>query len=141
MRKFLLAGAALALASTLMVSGGAYAAAAPARVEFETMTWPEVKAALAAGNRVLLAACWSHARRRFYDLAEAGSPIAASSVCAESSATGAALSSPDSCDAAAPHSRPRSSERAPSMIRSASPISACSPHPPSISSPSPYTSP
>ncbi|GAA4246984.1 hypothetical protein GCM10022293_00690 [Azospirillum formosense] len=32
---------------------------------------------LAAGNRVVLAACWSHARRRFYDLAENGSPIAA----------------------------------------------------------------
>lgn len=32
---------------------------------------------LAAGNRVVLAACWSHARRRFYDLAEGGSPIAA----------------------------------------------------------------
>ncbi len=32
---------------------------------------------LTAGNRVSLAACWSHARRRFYDLAEAGSPIAA----------------------------------------------------------------
>ncbi len=54
MRKFLLAGAALALASTLMVSGGAYAAAAPARVEFETMTWPEVKAALAAGKTTAL---------------------------------------------------------------------------------------
>ncbi|MBP2297081.1 hypothetical protein J2851_006900 [Azospirillum rugosum] len=32
---------------------------------------------LAAGNRVVLATCWSHARRRFYDLAENGSPIAA----------------------------------------------------------------
>lgn len=32
---------------------------------------------LAAGNRIVLAACWSHARRRFYDLADNGSPIAA----------------------------------------------------------------
>ena len=31
---------------------------------------------LAAERRVVLAACWSHARRRFYDLSEAGSPIA-----------------------------------------------------------------
>jgi len=32
---------------------------------------------LAGGNQVVLAACWSHARRRFYDLAQSGSPIAA----------------------------------------------------------------
>ncbi|MBX7200969.1 MAG: creatininase family protein [Rhodospirillaceae bacterium] len=55
MRKFLMAGAALALASTLMMANtSAHAAAAPARVEFETMTWPEVKAALAAGKTTAL---------------------------------------------------------------------------------------
>jgi creatinine amidohydrolase len=55
MRKFLLAGAALALASTLMMANtSAHAAAAPVRVEFETMTWPEVKAALAAGKTTAL---------------------------------------------------------------------------------------
>lgn len=32
---------------------------------------------LTAGGQVVLAACWSHARRRFYDLAQDGSPIAA----------------------------------------------------------------
>jgi transposase len=31
---------------------------------------------LTAERRVVLAACWAHARRRFYDLSEAGSPIA-----------------------------------------------------------------
>ena len=51
-RKHLLAGAALAFSCTLMLAQApaVHAAAAPARVEFETMTWPEVKAALAAGK-------------------------------------------------------------------------------------------
>ncbi len=31
---------------------------------------------LAADGKITLAACWSHARRKFYDLHEAGSPIA-----------------------------------------------------------------
>ncbi len=55
MRKFLVASAALAFASTLMLAQTSpYAAAVPARVEFETMTWPEVKAALAAGKTTAL---------------------------------------------------------------------------------------
>jgi creatinine amidohydrolase len=56
MRKFLLAGAAFAFSATLMLAQApAYAAAASsARVEFETMTWPEVKAALAAGKTTAL---------------------------------------------------------------------------------------
>ena len=32
--------------------------------------------ALAADGKITLAACWSHARRKFYDLHEAGSPVA-----------------------------------------------------------------
>jgi hypothetical protein len=32
---------------------------------------------LTAGNRIVLAACWSLARRRIYDLDESGSPVAA----------------------------------------------------------------
>jgi transposase len=32
--------------------------------------------ALAADGKIMLAACWSHARRKFYELHEAGSPIA-----------------------------------------------------------------
>ena len=31
---------------------------------------------MAADNKITLAACWSHARRKFYELHEAGSPIA-----------------------------------------------------------------
>ena len=52
MRKFLTASAVLALSTTMMLAHApARAAAAPAAlVEFEMMTWPEVKAALAAGK-------------------------------------------------------------------------------------------
>ncbi len=56
MRKFLLAGAALAFSATFMLAHAPAhaAAAASARVEFETMTWPEVKAAIAAGKTTAL---------------------------------------------------------------------------------------
>ncbi len=56
MRKFLLTGAALAFSATLMLAHAPAhaAAAASARVEFETMTWPEVKAAIAAGKTTAL---------------------------------------------------------------------------------------
>jgi creatinine amidohydrolase/Fe(II)-dependent formamide hydrolase-like protein len=58
MRKFLAASAALAFSTTLMLGHApAHAAAAPAAgslVEFEMMTWPEVKAALAAGKTTAL---------------------------------------------------------------------------------------
>ena len=58
MRKFLAAGAALALTTTMMLAHApAHAAAAPAAgslVEFEMMTWPEVKAAIAAGKTTAL---------------------------------------------------------------------------------------
>ena len=56
MRNFLMAGAAFAFSATLMLAPAPAhaAAAASARVEFETMTWPEVKAAIAAGKTTAL---------------------------------------------------------------------------------------
>ena len=56
MRKFLMASAALAFSAGLMLAHApAHAAAAPANlVEFEMMTWPEVKAAIAAGKTTAL---------------------------------------------------------------------------------------
>ena len=56
MRKFLTASAALAFSTALMLAHApAYAAAASSSlVEFEMMTWPEVKAALAAGKTTAL---------------------------------------------------------------------------------------
>ncbi|MBX7199414.1 MAG: creatininase family protein [Rhodospirillaceae bacterium] len=56
MRKILFASVALALALSTMNTPRVLAAAAPkeALVEFEMMTWPEVKAALAAGKTTAL---------------------------------------------------------------------------------------
>ena len=56
MRKFLMASAAIAFSAGLMLAHApAHAAAAPTNlVEFEMMTWPEVKAALAAGKTTAL---------------------------------------------------------------------------------------
>jgi creatinine amidohydrolase len=58
-RKFVLAGLALALSTTFLVTpvvNLAFAAATPKGplVEFEQMTWPEVKAAIAAGKTTAL---------------------------------------------------------------------------------------
>ncbi len=54
MRILKVAAIALALSPALSMSHAAYAAAASQSVEFEKMTWPEVKAAIAAGKTTAL---------------------------------------------------------------------------------------